>query len=273
MADTPLVSVIVPVYNGEAFIRRCLCSLLEQDLTDMEILVVDDGSRDGTWALLKAMAQTDARIRPIHQENQGVSAARNAALDQCRGHYIRFVDADDVVAPGSLTAMIRCLEEHQADLVIGGYREITGPLSAPRSLAPDAPRLTMAEFLPIFSRQSNSFYYGVLWNKLFLGDVIRRHHLRFPLGMKWGEDFHFVTDYLAYVRVIAYLPRSVYDYHRRMEGTVVQQFFDCVRHPVFNLKTRWRMYTNYRDLFIQLGEYPRYRKKLWRFLFRFTLHN
>lgn len=273
MANAPLVSVIVPVYNGEAFIRRCLGSLMQQDVQDMELIVVDDGSTDDTWALLEQLAQEDARIHPIHQENQGVSAARNTALDHCRGHYVRFADADDVVAPGSIAAMIRCMDENGAELVIGGYREITGPLSAPRSLAPDASRLTMEEFLPIFSRQSNSFYYGVLWNKLFLGDVIRQQRLRFPKGMKWGEDFHFVTDYLTYVRCIAYLPRSVYDYHRRMEGTVVRQFFDCVRHPLFNLKTRWRMYTNYRDLFIDLGAYPRYRDRLWQFLFRFTLHN
>lgn len=273
MADAPLISVIIPVYNGEAFLRRCIESLCSQDVADMEIIVVDDGSQDGTWALLERLAQEDDRIRPFHQENQGVSAARNTALAHCRGRYIRFADADDVAQPGSTTALIRRMEETESDLVIGSYHEIAGPVRRPRSLAPEEETLTMDEFLPIFSRLSNSFYYGVLWNKLFIGNIIRENHLRFPDGMKWGEDFYFVTDYLAHVHRLAYLTQPVYDYHRRIEGTVVQQCFDCLRHPLANLKTRIAMYTNYRDLFVQLGAYPRYRKTLWLFLFRFTLHN
>ena len=273
MADAPLISVVVPVYNGEPFLGRCLESLLEQNTPDMEIIVVDDGSRDGTWALLQRMAQEDPRIHPIHQKNSGVSAARNTALDHCRGRYIRFADADDLAVPDSSAALINRMEETGSELVIAGYNEVTGPLRTARSLAPGETVLALDDFLQIFSRQSNSFYYGVLWNKLFQGDIIRENNIRFPTNMKWGEDFHFVTDYLAHVRQVAYLTSPVYDYQRRINGTVVTQFFDCVRHPLFNLKTRLTMYSNYRDLFIQLGQYPRYRKVLWLFLFRFTLHN
>ncbi|MBQ8654981.1 MAG: glycosyltransferase [Clostridia bacterium] len=267
----PLISVIVPVYNGEAYIERCLASLLKQDAGDMEIIVVDDGSRDGTWALLERMAREDGRIRPVHQENAGVSAARNAALDICRGRYIRFADADDVAAEGSSAALIASMEETDSDLVIADYVEVTGPLRTRRSMAPDRKHLPLHDFLDLFRHRSNSFYYGVLWNKLFRGDIIRENGIRFPHGMKWGEDFHFVTDYLAHVRSVSYLTTPVYDYNRRMEGTVVRQFFDYLCHPTVGLKTRLTLYRNYRELYMDTGLYPRYRRTLWIFLVRFTL--
>ena len=131
----PLVSVIVPVYNGEKFLRPCLMSILRQDMEDMEILVVDDGSRDGTWPLLEEIAREDERIRPIHQENGGVSSARNAALDVCRGTYIRFVDADDVLPPDSMTTLLEGMQAQGSDLVIAAYTEVTGDRRDYRCLA------------------------------------------------------------------------------------------------------------------------------------------
>lgn len=269
----PLVSVIIPVYNGEKFLRSCVESVLRQGTQAMEVLVVDDGSTDGTWQLLLGLAREDSRIIPIHQENGGVSAARNAALARCRGQYVRFADADDIALEGSTAAMLDNMRRFDSDLVVCAYTEVTGAIRVKRCLAPDKPMVELDEFLRIFSRYSNSFFYGVLWNKLFRGDIIRENGLRFPLGMHWGEDFHFVTDYLAHVRRVSYHTQPVYDYNRRVEGTVVQQFFDCARHPLRNLKVRLAMYGNYRELYIQLGQYPRYRKTLWLFLFRFTLHN
>lgn len=271
--STPLVSVIIPVYNGAKYLPACLNSILEQHIPDMEILVVDDGSRDGTWSILESYAQKDSRVKPIHQENAGVSAARNAALAVCTGQYVRFVDADDFLPGQSMALLLESMEKHGSDLVVAAYTEVTGTVRAQRCLAREENCLEQEAFLKVFSRQSNSFFYGVLWNKLFRGDIIRRHALRFPAGMHWGEDFHFVTDYLEHVRRVSFVTRPVYEYRRNMSGIVVTHFFDCLRHPFDNLQVRLKMYRNYRQLYRDLGLYPRYRLTLWLFLFRFTIHN
>ena len=269
----PLVSVIVPVYNGEKFLKPCLESILRQDMADMEILVVDDGSADGTWPLLEEIAREDGRIRPIHKENGGVSSARNAALNLCRGTYIRFVDADDVLPPDSMTMLLGSIQAQGSDLVIAAYTEVTGSRRDYRCLAREDGTVAQDAFLRLFSRYANSFFYGVLWNKLFLGDVVRANRLRFPEGINWGEDFIFVTEYLAHVRRVAFLTHPVYDYYRSLTGMVARQFMDCARHPLYNMKLRLSMYHSYRELYRTLGQYPRYRFTLWLYLFRFTLHN
>ncbi|MGN0779820.1 MAG: glycosyltransferase family 2 protein [Aristaeellaceae bacterium] len=267
----PLISVIVPVYNGEKHLRACLESILRQDIKDMEILVVDDGSRDGTWPLLQSIAQQDGRIRAMHQENGGVSAARNAALAQCRGTYIRFVDADDVLPPDSMSTLLSGMAG--SDLVMAAYTEVTGSRRDYRCLAREDATVAQDEFLQLFSRYANSFFYGVLWNKLFRGDVVREHSLRFPDGMNWGEDFVFVAGYLHHVQTVTFRTRPVYDYHRSVTGMVARQFMDCARHPLANLGLRMRMYHSYCEVYKALGVYPQYRGRLWQYLFRFTLHN
>lgn len=96
--STPKISCIVPVYNVEKYLRRCVDSILAQTFTDFELILVDDGSPDGCPAICDEYAEKDSRVRVIHQENKGVSAARNAGLDMARGEYVCFVDGDDEVS-------------------------------------------------------------------------------------------------------------------------------------------------------------------------------
>jgi len=270
---TPLISVIVPVYNGEKRLESCLRSILTQDERDLEILVVDDGSTDRTWAILQDMAQKDSRIHPIHQENAGVSSARNTALDVCRGKYIRFVDADDRLPEGAISTMVQHMEAAECDLVVAAYTEVVGTLRYRRCLAPDAVVLPMEDFLHHLCSRSNSFYYGVLWNKLFRGDIIRQQGIRFVPHLDWGEDFFFVTTYLRHAKSIGYIGDVVYDYYRSVSGMTTAQFMDCVRHPLSNCQVKWRLYQNYRRLYIWHGVYQQYRRVLWLYLFRVTLNN
>ncbi|WP_153045921.1 glycosyltransferase family 2 protein, partial [Streptococcus suis] len=95
--DQSLISVIVPVYNVKPYLARCLDSLLKQTHTNFELLLVNDGSKDGSAFILEEYAKKDSRIRVIHQENMGVSAARNRAIDEAKGSYITFIDSDDFV--------------------------------------------------------------------------------------------------------------------------------------------------------------------------------
>ena len=99
LPKNPTVSIIVPVYNAAETLRRCVDSVLKQDYTDFELLLVDDGSRDGSGAICDAYAARDPRVRVIHKENAGVSAARNDALDQAQGTFLQFLDSDDWLTP------------------------------------------------------------------------------------------------------------------------------------------------------------------------------
>lgn len=117
----PLVTIIVPVYNVHAYVGECIESLMHQTYTNLEILLVDDGSTDGSDKLCEEYARKDNRIRVIHQENQGPAAARNAGLDHTKGEYVAFVDSDDVVAPVFVERLYRLLKKYHADISACGY--------------------------------------------------------------------------------------------------------------------------------------------------------
>ena len=124
----PLVSIIVPVYQVKDYIDECVESLLRQTYTNLEILLVDDGSTDGSGAICDEYARRDNRIRVIHQENQGLSAARNAGLDRATGEYVAFVDSDDAVLPDFIETLYDLAERYQADIAACAYErgEING---------------------------------------------------------------------------------------------------------------------------------------------------
>ena len=273
MEHQPLISVIIPVWNGAPYLEKCLTSILTQSVTDLEVIVVDDGSTDDTWAILTRMAESDPRIHPIHQENAGASVARNTGLELCRGVYVRFVDADDAVPADSFARLLDSARTHQSDLVLAAYTEVLAGTRSLRSLNKQDEAIGQEEFLRRLERLANSFYYGVLWNKLFRGDIIREQKPRFTPGLHWGEDFVFVMDYLAHCRRYSYVTAPVYDYIRNPRGLVMRQLWRSIAHPVASLKDRWLVYQAYVRLYQRVGAYEQYRHKLWHYLVRFTLRN
>ena len=117
----PEISVIVPVYRAESFLRKCTESILSQTFSDLELLLVDDGSPDGSGALCDAIAREDSRVRVFHKENGGVSSARNLGLEEARGRYIAFADADDWLPPDGLALLHAALEKSGADTAGGAH--------------------------------------------------------------------------------------------------------------------------------------------------------
>ena len=227
MEHRPFISVIIPVWNGARYLDACLNSILRQSWQHFEVIIVDDGSRDATWNMLMHWKKQDARIIPFHQENAGVSEARNTAMRHASGDYYRFVDVDDQLPPDSLEQLVRCAEKNQSDLVLAAYTEVLGTTRTVRDLGKCTDTVESAEFLRRLERLSNSFYYGVLWNKIFRGDIIRQHDLRFTSGLHWGEDFVFVMQYLEHAERMSYITTPVYDYFRNPNGAVVRQLVNC----------------------------------------------
>ena len=115
------VSVIVPVYNGENSIKRCADSILNQDYPDLELILIDDGSRDRSWEIMQAIAAADPRVKAIHQENGGVSSARNRALAEASGTYVQFADVDDWLPMDATKLLVREIKARSADLAVGDF--------------------------------------------------------------------------------------------------------------------------------------------------------
>lgn len=271
--DKPRVSVIIPVYNGEKMIEACIRSVFAQKMTDMEIIAVDDGSRDRTGVLLDRLAAEDRRLKVIHQENAGAAAARNRGLEESRGEYIRFVDADDRLLENGIQPMVEVMEKENCQLVIGAYIQLLcGKRQQKNLYGPDA-AVQAEDALRHMNPRSNSFYYGVLWNKLFRGDIIRQKKIRFRKELKLAEDFTFVCHYMCYVERVYYLSEAVYEYYRNGSGLTMQHCMDCVKHPLANCKLKKFLYDQLKHLYVEKGVYPRYRRTLWLYLFRITLTN
>lgn len=202
-----------------------------------------------------------------------MSEARNTAMRHASGDYYRFVDVDDQLPPDSLEQLVRCAEKNQSDLVLAAYTEVLGTTRTVRDLGKCTDTVESAEFLRRLERLSNSFYYGVLWNKIFRGDIIRQYDLRFTSGLHWGEDFVFVMQYLEHAERMSYITTPVYDYFRNPNGAVVRQLVNCFRHPIVSIQARLTVYRSYEQLYRARGLYDQYKRILWRYLFRFTLRN
>ena len=198
------VSVIVPVFNVAPYLRRCLDSLVGQTLRDIEIICVDDGSTDGSGAILDEYAARDARVRVIHQANVGVGAARNAALEIASGEYVYFCDPDDYALPRLLERLVARGKEVSAEIVLGGRigvgrlrclsSRILPAAAVKRRRQPFSGRALPVELFELART--------AVWDKLFRREFVERLGLRFASTL-YAEDMVFVATALAAAERIA----------------------------------------------------------------------
>lgn len=189
--NNPLISVIIPVYNAAPYLRRCLDSVRQQSYTNIEIIVVDDGSKDESGKICDEYAQSDSRIQIIHQENAGVSTARNKGLDEAKGNWICFVDSDDYVSNDYVKEMVNVSIETDIVLMncflekkfpVGTY---CGKQIVDAYLSKDVAASSMP------------------FCKLFKRDIILRNNIRFDENIHMGEDALFLLKYLQYCNTIS----------------------------------------------------------------------
>lgn len=264
----PTVSIIVPVYNAEKGIRRCVDSILGQEFTDFELLLVDDGSTDGSPAILDAYAAADPRVTVIHKPNSGVSATRNLALGKAKGTYIQFLDADDWITEDATKLLVRSALENNADMVIADFYRVVGDDVARKGqIGGDATSLSRQEYADLMMKDPADFYYGVIWNKLYRASIIRDHDVRMDETLNWCEDFIFNLEYVLHVRTVAVLRSPIY-YYVKTEGSLVSRtdLTDVVRMK----RTVLGYYRDfYRSVFDE-DEYKRRRTDIYRYLVSFA---
>lgn len=215
--DKPLVSVIMPVYNAREYIGDAILSVLRQTYKNLELIVVDDGSTDGSSLICDAFERHDTRVHVIHQKNHGLCAARNIGLEISEGRYIVFIDDDDIILSDAIRQMVDVAVDNSADLVKGTYvGEIINKVGKKRIYKAKMPNVvySMSDLVNDYLH----FNYAVraLWNGLYRIDIIRNNGIRFDENLKTGaEDYLFNLEYIQFVSQVGLIDYPVYKHFAR----------------------------------------------------------
>lgn len=206
------ISIIIPVYNVERYVGRCLESVISQNIDGKEVIIVDDGSTDSSGTICDEYAHNHSEFKIIHQKNQGLSAARNVASKQAQGEYIMFVDSDDFLAPNSLAPLLKLALEHQLDVL--GFNNVM--VAEEANSAPiktiESPKSIQVFNGADFIAQHN--FATMVWRNLIKRDIIMENGLHFPIGHMIEDAGYNLLLFLKAKR-IAKVPNVVYCYRQR----------------------------------------------------------
>ncbi|MGN0405127.1 MAG: glycosyltransferase family 2 protein [Bariatricus sp.] len=260
----PTVSIIVPVYNAEATISRCIESIINQEYRDFELLLIDDGSTDSSGTICDRYAAEDSRIRLIHKENTGVSETRNMALDLACGTYLQFLDSDDWITPNATRLFVEEAERYHCDMVISDFYRVVGKRVAQKGDIDDDCVLTQEEFSAHMLQNPADFYYGVLWNKLYRRDIVEKYHLRMNPEISWCEDFMFNLEYIRHAEVFYALQVPIY-YYVKTKGSLASQGMSISKTIKMKLMV-FEYYNNFYKHVLDEEDYEKNRLQVYRFL-------
>ncbi|MEC1500409.1 glycosyltransferase [Bacillus sonorensis] len=222
--ENPAVSLLVAVYNTEAFLPNCLQSLLSQTLKNIEIIIVNDGSTDGSQKIIDHFARKDGRIKVIKQENQGLGAVRNKGIDEASGEYLAFIDSDDWIEADYCQAMYEKAKAEEAELVICDYAvemQGTGKTICPEIGKNYAGKPKNAYIADLLKGKVSGFS----WNKLYKRSLIEQHQLTFPLRgeLENIEDQYFSFRCLLFAEAAAFVTKPLYHYRVHL-ASIVQKY-------------------------------------------------
>lgn len=252
----PKVSIIVPIYNAQKTITRCIESILNQDYSNFELLLIDDGSRDDSGNICDYYANQDERVRVIHKENSGVSATRNLALKEAGGEYLQFLDADDWITPNATRLLMESMEQNQCDMVIADFYRVIGERLSHKGSIDEDGILSREAFAGFMMENPADFYYGVLWNKLYKKDIIEKHQLCMNPKISWCEDFMFNLEYIRYCENIYVLQIPIY-YYVKTKGSLVSQSMTLAK----TIRTKLMVFEYYNEFYKQVLTEEEYEKK------------
>lgn len=214
------VSVIVPVYNCKEYLPKCIESILNQTYPQIQLILVDDGSSDGSGEICDTFAAKDRRIQVIHQKNQGVSAARNAGLDAAAGEYLLFVDSDDQIAADTIETSLNGFVDNTIDVVVFGVTKIRERESSQQPLPMEVGIYAKEEMLYGILKDYAGFGAGYPWNKVWRTGVFGGPAgiPRFDRDLYYFEDLEWVTRMLLQTQKAILLPEHLYQYYVRSDS-------------------------------------------------------
>ena len=227
----PEVTIIVPVYNCEAYLHPCIDSILQQTFRDFELILVDDGSSDASGRIIDHYAEADTRIRCVHQENGGPSSARNAGLAIASGKYIYMADSDDVLCPQLLSKAAAAFTD-DTDLLVFGFETFSksGGREQAKKTVFKARRIALTSEEDRYTFLTGPFARGQIrwevWNRMFRRDLIETWQVRFPESpVTFPEDLYFCFCYLAHASGIRLIPDVLYR-HRQSSRSLIAKLYE-----------------------------------------------
>lgn len=260
---TKCVSVIVPVYNSELYLGRCLDSVIKQTYRDLQIILVDDGSKDKSSEICEQYALKDDRIEVYHLENRGVSNTRNYALTKVRGEYVQFVDSDDKIKLNMVETMVRAIEKSNADMAVCNYVKDFDDIHICNARLEFPGIYTNKEYLLNTLRDPGHHYYGVVWNKLYRSSIIARNKIRFDESVDLGEDFIFNLSYLLNSEKVKVCIQSLYYYNKSRDITLSSKRYKMLEDCQKEFNNRKKIFDFYKETFKKSGMYEEYKDRIY----------
>lgn len=255
-ASQPEISVIVPVFNVEKYLARCLKSVMEQTFSDIEILVINDGSTDSSPAIARKLASEDARIKVFDKKNGGLSSARNSGLREASGKYVFFLDSDDWIDRDCLRLMRDSMTD-DVDCAVCAFTAHAETSSYEEAAQSNQTwndsfqkKSGVYPVVPNIKREMCS----VAWNKLYRRKILSTYDIRFCEGLV-NEDEAFLWDYMIHCRNYAFVPRQLYHYWRRDASIMASRdgtrknldIFKIFNHVYTNIR-KWKNINEYKDI-------------------------
>ena len=219
MDKSPVISVIVPVYKAEKYLPRCIDSILSQEFTNFEVLLIDDGSPDGSGKLCDEYAARDSRIRVFHKENGGVSSARNLGLDNARGEWVMFADADDWLDKETFKICLKA-DHKEFDIIRFGYNSVfdeNGDITNKR--LPDV--ATLQEYLRLVIERKTTM---AVWGAMYKRSIFKLNKIYFDTTIRMGEDWVVLVNVILHSKNINFISQPLYQYNRYNEESCVNNF-------------------------------------------------
>lgn len=258
--DSPLVSFIIPIYNSQQTIERCLCSIRNQTFQNYEVLMINDGSTDHSLLILQKYQANDPRFRLINKKNSGVSNSRNLGILKARGKYLQFVDSDDWITRDAAADFISVAEKLDCDMVISDYYRVINRKIYIKGHIPEEGLITRNAFAEYMMQAPANFYYGVMWNKFYRTDIVKAHNLRCSEELNWCEDFRFNLEYIQYTKNVFVSKKPIY-YYVKTKGSLIstQVNFKQV------IRTKRILFDYYKELYKNIDLYDENKFKIQMF--------
>jgi len=263
--DLILVSIIVPVYNSEKTLVRCINSILKQQYKNTEIILVNDGSTDNSLSICREYEKMDSRVKVIDKPNTGVSDTRNIGMAFASGKYFQFVDSDDWIAENATKVLVDRILETNCDMVISGFYRVINGKKSEKAHIPVNKVMSKKEFVSHMMQAPANFYYGVMWNKLYRADIIRAHRISCCTDLDWCEDFLFNLDYMRYAESFASMNVPIYYYVKTKNSLVEKQ---CTFRNIISMKIR--LFESYKELFESTELYEENRAQIRKFFIAYA---
>ncbi len=267
------VSVIVPVYNAQNYIEKCIDSILGQSYDNIELILVDDGSPDGCPDICDRYANDNTKVKVLHKDNEGVSAARNDGLSLATGKYIQFVDSDDYLEKDMIEKMVKTIEGLNCDMALCGFNDTN--MNHINSVLPSLSygRHDRNDYLHEVMKDPFSLTYGVLWNKLFKKKLIDKG-VCFSNDMNFGEDFIFCLNYMEFASTVGVVGKAMYNYVRFNDKSLMfiqTAGRDTADKYINYMEKRLLIFKRYKEFFEKIGLYEDNKELVYEYVLRFNV--